>query len=76
MITKRFWKETLLKIKSAKNIINPQYMYKERDRREATEYLAITIFITPVLLIFDLIAFPFELIYIIAYTILWRYLGE
>lgn len=75
MITKGCWEKTLLKIKRAKNIINLQYMYIERDRREATTELIITIFITPFVAIFDLILFPLELMYIIAYKILWKNLG-
>lgn len=75
MITKGCWKEMLLQIKRAKKIINPRYMYIKRDRREATTELIITIFITPFVAIFDLILSPFELMYLIAYKILWKDLG-
>lgn len=75
MITRGFWKGVLLQIDNAKNISNPRYIFKERDRRDATENLIITIFVTPFLVIFDLILSPFELMYLIAYKILWKDLG-
>lgn len=35
MITRGFWKGVLLQIDNAKNISNPRYIFKERDRDEA-----------------------------------------
>ena len=77
MITKNMWIKILEDIKWLKDgIVNPDYYFKERDRREATISLIATISMTPITILADFVTIPFQLMYSITYKLLWKNKGE
>lgn len=75
MITRIFYKEVIGDIKDFKEY-TPYYLKDDPDiieeRSVETFKLLILIIFTPLILVVDLIALPFELIYLILYKVIWK----
>lgn len=73
MITKKMWIEILEEIRVLKDgVVNPDYYRKEEDRKNSTITTIVATLITPATILLDLVTLPFQLIYLIAYKLLWK----
>jgi hypothetical protein len=77
MFTRKFYKNTIERIKDLKQLIKIKpYLADDPDiiseKQDIMSDLVSTIAFTPFMLAVDLIALPLELIYLILYKIIWK----
>lgn len=77
MFTKYYYKDIIERIKDLKQLIKTKpYLVDDPDiiseKQDIICDLLLAIIITPLILLVDLTALPFELIYLILYEIIWK----
>lgn len=77
MFTKYYYKGIIERIKDLKQLIKTKpYLVDDPDiiseKQDIIDDLSLAIIFTPFLLAVDLIALPFELIYLILYKVIWK----
>ena len=77
MFTKYYYKDIIERIKDLKQLIKTKsYLADDPDiiseKQDIMDDLLLAIIFTPLILLVDLIALPFELIYLILYKVIWK----
>lgn len=73
MLTKQMLVEMLEEIKRLKDgVVNPSYYRIGKAREVATIAAIVTILLTPLTILLDLVTLPFQLIFLIVYKLLWK----